>query len=67
MARGITVENECFISHLNVTLKLNATLQGRSVVCSVDNGTNVFQVGNAILTLSTGIQSFMLKIMIACV
>ena len=65
MARGISVEDGCFISRLNVTL--NATLQGRSVVCSVDNGTHAFQVGHAILALSTGIQSFMLRIMIACV
>ena len=55
-ARGISVKDGCFISQLNVTL--NATLLGRSVVCSVDNGTHAFQVSSAILALSTGIHLY---------
>ena len=52
MARGISVKDDCFTSQLNVTI--NATLQGRSVRCSIDNGTHASQVGSDTLALSTG-------------
>ena len=51
-ARGISVQGECFTSQL--TVMLNSTLQGRTVICSVDNGTHASQVGSATLELSTG-------------
>ena len=60
MARGISARDGCFTSRLNVTF--NATLQGKSVRCLVDNGTHASQVGNATLALSTGIYyTFMLR------
>ena len=52
MSRSISVRDGCFTSQLNVTF--NATLQGRSVRCSVDNGTHASQVGGDTLALSTG-------------
>lgn len=53
-ARGISVEDGCFTSQLNITF--NATvLQGTSVRCSADNGTHSSEVGRDTLTLSTGI------------
>lgn len=60
MARGISVRDGCFTSQLNITF--NATLQGKSVRCSVDNGTHASQVGSATLALNTGIYyTFMLR------
>ena len=53
-ARGISVEDGCFTSQLNITFNATA-LQGRSVRCSVDNGTHAFEVGRHVLTRSTGI------------
>ena len=53
-ARGISVEDGCFTSQLNITFNAT-TLQGRSVRCSVDNGTHAFEVGRDELALSTGI------------
>ena len=53
-ARGIIVEDGCFASQLNITFNATA-LQGRSVRCSVDNGTHASEVGRDILTLTTGI------------
>lgn len=53
-ARGISVEQGCFTSRLNIIFNATA-LQGRSVRCSVDNGTHAFEVGRHILTLTTGI------------
>ena len=51
-ARGISVDNDCFTSQLNITF--NVGLQGRTVRCSVDNGTHASQVGGDVLALSTG-------------
>ena len=53
-ARGIIVEDGCFTSQLNITFNTTA-LQGRSVRCSVDNGTHASEVGRDMLTLTTGI------------
>ena len=53
-ARGISVEDGCFMSQLNITF--NATFQYATVSCSVDNGTHASEVGRDVLTLSTGIQ-----------
>ena len=58
-AHGIIVEDGCFTSQLNVTFNITA-LQGRSVRCSVDNGTHAFEVGRHILTLSTGTTNIIL-------
>ena len=52
-ARGISAENGCFTSQLYITF--NVGFQGRTVKCSVDNGTHASQVGSSIiLALSTG-------------
>ena len=59
-ARGISAENGCFTSQLNITF--NADLQGRTVRCSVDNGTHASQVGRDTLALSTGIIEFLCNI-----
>ena len=48
-----SVEDGCLTSQLNITF--SATLQGRTVICSVDNGTHASQVGIDVLALSTGI------------
>ena len=56
-ARGIIVKDGCFTSRLNVTFNAMA-LQGRSVQCSVDNGTHASEVGRHMLTLTTGISHF---------
>jgi hypothetical protein len=47
-----SVEDGCLASQLNITY--SATLQGRSVRCSVDNGTHASQVGIDMLAPSTG-------------
>jgi hypothetical protein len=52
-ARGISVEDGCFTSRLNITFN-TTVLQGRSVRCSVDDGTHASEIGRHILTLSTG-------------
>ena len=51
-ARGVSVKDGCFTSQLNITF--NATLQGRTVRCSVDNGTHASQVGRDVLAITTG-------------
>ena len=56
-ARGIIVEDGCFTSQLNITFNATA-LQGRSVRCSVDNGTHASEVGRDMLTLTTGITKY---------
>jgi hypothetical protein len=53
-ARGLSVEDGCFTSRLNITFNSTA-LQDRSVRCSVDNGTHASEVGRHILILTTGI------------
>ena len=51
-ARGILEENGCLISRLNITF--DVTLQGRTVRCSVDNGTHASEVNMSVLALTTG-------------
>ena len=53
-ARGLSVEGGCFTSQLNITFNA-MILQGRTVRCSVDNGTHASQIGRDVLALSTGI------------
>ena len=48
-----SVEDGCLTSQLNITF--SATLQGRTVSCSVDNGTHASQIGIDVLAPSTGI------------
>ena len=50
--RGIDSSSTCYISRLNITF--NITLQGRTVRCSVDNGTHASIVGVDSLSVSTG-------------
>ena len=54
-ARGISAERGCLTSQLNITF--NVDLQGRTVRCSVDNGTHASVVGRDVLALSTGLKT----------
>ena len=52
VARGLSMENGCYTSQLNVTF--DAGLQFRAVICSADNGTHTREVGHDVLHASTG-------------
>ena len=52
VGRGLSVENDCYTSHLNITL--DAGFQGQTVRCSVDNGTHSNEVGHDTLSITTG-------------
>ena len=52
VGRGLSVDNGCYTSQLNVTFEPG--LQNRTVVCSVDDGTQSNEVGRDVLCASTG-------------
>ena len=52
VAHGLSVENGCYTSQLNITF--DAGLQGSSIACSVDNGTHSREIGcDTILTTTS--------------
>ena len=57
IGRGLSVDNGCYISRLNVTF--SAQLQGTTVSCSVDDGRIATKIASTVLNTSTGIQKLM--------
>ena len=51
IGRGIEIANNSYTSHLYITL--TPELVGKTVTCSVDDGTNLISVGASSLTVST--------------
>ena len=51
IGRGITQQNNCYTSQLNVTL--SEGLIGRTVTCGIDNGAQLITVDNIIVTTSS--------------
>lgn len=54
IGRGLSANNGCYISRLNVTF--SALLQGTTISCSVDDGRIATEIGSVVLNTSTGIQ-----------
>lgn len=52
VGRGISAENDCYTSQLNITF--TDGLQNSTIVCSVDNGTYSRAIGRDLLRKSTG-------------
>ena len=52
IGRGIDTTNNNFTSYLYIVL--SSELIGRSISCSLDDGTSLIPVGDAILTVSAG-------------
>ena len=50
--RGLSMDGDCYTSELNVTFE--PTLQDRTIICSVDNGTDASEVDREKLRASTG-------------
>ena len=51
IGQSVAVENNCYKSHLNLTL--SSALVGRSVSCFVDDGSSQTSIGTVVLTINT--------------
>ena len=60
IGRGTGVENDSYTSQ--ITVQISDELNGTSVVCAHDNGTDSIEIGSAILNITTGTYTKLLQL-----